>query len=121
MHKQHPLMQPRFLTCLAVVVVFHIVGAVVYFQMYQTRRATEIKPTNPALPESAPAQTAAFVLEPAGKSDRTATRTHLVKNGENFTVIARKYGLNPSRLMSANGYTSGQVLPAGASLDIPDN
>ena len=124
MHKQHPLMQSRFLVCLAVVVVFHIVGAFVYFQIYRAQRTTEITPANPALPENAPAQTAEFVLKPAGNSDSpktSAARTHVVKNGENFTVIARKYGLTPSRLMSANGHTSGQVLPAGASLEIPDD
>ncbi|MDP7395804.1 MAG: LysM domain-containing protein [Lentisphaeria bacterium] len=123
MRKQHPLTRPRFLVCLAVVVVFHVVVAIVCFQIYQARRTTQITPANPALPKSAPAQTREFVLEPAGNSDRpetAATRTHVVKNGENFTVIARKYGLTPSRLMSANGYTSGQVLPAGASLKIPD-
>jgi len=117
-------MQSRFLVCLAVVVVFHIVGAFVYFQIYRAQRTTEITPANPALPENAPAQTSGFVLEPAGNSDspKTSTaRTHVVKNGENFTVIARKYSLTPSRLMSANGYTSGQVLPAGASLEIPDD
>tara|TARA_B100000809_G_scaffold34373_2_gene30097 strand:- start:718 stop:1092 length:375 start_codon:yes stop_codon:yes gene_type:complete len=123
MHKQHPLMESRFLVCLTVVIVFHIVGAFVYFQIYRAQRTTEIAPVNPALPKSAPAQTAEFVLEPAGNSDSpetSAARTHVVKSGENFTVIARKYGLTPSRLMSANGYRSGQVLPAGASLKIPD-
>jgi LysM repeat protein len=116
-------MQSRFLVCLAVVIVVHIVGAFVCFQIYRARHTTEITPANPALPENAPAQTTEFVLEPAGNSnspETPATRTHVVKNGENFTVIARKYGLTPSRLMSANGYSSGQVLPAGASLKIPD-
>ena len=116
-------MRPRFRVCLAVVVVVHIIGAIVCYEIYQAQRTTEIIPANPALPESAPAQTREFVLEPAGNSDSPETpaaRMHLVKNGENFTVIARRYGLTPSRLMSANGYTSGQVLPAGASLEIPD-
>ncbi|WP_291431599.1 M23 family metallopeptidase [Deinococcus sp.] len=53
--------------------------------------------------------------------DRTLpARTHTVKNGENLSVIAARYGLSLSALLNANpAYRNGKALWTGARLTIP--
>ncbi|GGS38748.1 hypothetical protein GCM10008961_32780 [Deinococcus knuensis] len=53
--------------------------------------------------------------------DRTLpARTHTVKSGENLSVIAARYGLSLSALLSANpAYRDGKALWTGARLTIP--
>lgn len=46
-------------------------------------------------------------------------RYHTVQAGENWTVIARQYGLSVDQLTQANGLTSASPLQAGQSLFIP--
>ncbi|KEF34581.1 peptidase M23 [Deinococcus sp. RL] len=47
-------------------------------------------------------------------------RTHRVREGENLSVIARRYGLSLSRLLAANpNYRGGKVLRVGATVKIP--
>lgn len=49
----------------------------------------------------------------------TATKTHIVKAGENATVIAKKYGLKVDVLLAANPRVDSRRLKVGQSLVIP--
>ncbi|WDA59540.1 M23 family metallopeptidase [Deinococcus aquaticus] len=53
--------------------------------------------------------------------DRTLpARTHTVKNGENLSVIAARYGLSLGALLNANpAYRNGKAVWTGARLNIP--
>ncbi|MFT2721123.1 LysM peptidoglycan-binding domain-containing M23 family metallopeptidase [Deinococcus sp. A31D244] len=53
--------------------------------------------------------------------DRTLpARTHTVKNGENLSVIAARYGLSLGTLLNANpAYRNGKAVWTGARLNIP--
>ncbi|GGK27383.1 hypothetical protein GCM10008955_21470 [Deinococcus malanensis] len=51
---------------------------------------------------------------------KLAARTHIVREGQNLTVIARKYGLSVTQLVRANPkYAGGRALWAGTKLTIP--
>ncbi len=49
----------------------------------------------------------------------TTTKTHIVKAGENATVIAKKYGLKVEVLLAANPRVDSRRLKIGQSLVIP--
>jgi N-acetylmuramoyl-L-alanine amidase len=50
------------------------------------------------------------------------TQVHVIRQGESLTDIAQRYGIDLSRLRSANGLRSNQLrMPAGTSLTIPSS
>ncbi len=52
------------------------------------------------------------------KKKESKPKTHIIKNGENLTVIAKKYGVTVDQLRKANGM-KGDDLRAGKSIKIP--
>lgn len=55
----------------------------------------------------------------AAEEEAVEARTHLVRSGENLTVIARRYGVSVNELAEANDGISPRTLQAGAEIRIP--
>ncbi len=62
------------------------------------------------LPESQPER---------APTEKTATRTHVVKRGDTLYGVARRYGVSIPALAAANDLSSKSQLTAGARLEIP--
>lgn len=76
---------------------------------------------NPLLPPITPAESGA--LGPASDLSVVGSgpqRTHVVKSGESFWVISRKYGVEMARLLEANQMTKNSPLRIGDKLIIPE-
>ncbi len=56
---------------------------------------------------------------PAAASKPAAARTHVVKRGQNLTVIARRYGITVSAIVRANEIRNASRIYAGQRLAIP--
>lgn len=56
---------------------------------------------------------------PAAASKPAAARTHVVKRGQNLTVIARRYGITVSAIVRANEIRDASRIYAGHRLTIP--
>jgi tetratricopeptide (TPR) repeat protein len=69
--------------------------------------AAVASPSNPVSPGRSPATPAATL------------RTHVVKAGENFNMIARRYGVRVDALMAANPRLDPRRLRVGQALTIP--
>ncbi|UBV42501.1 M23 family metallopeptidase [Deinococcus taeanensis] len=87
---------------------------------------SQLRAANPHLKNADAVQAGWVLTVPApgrgapARSGAAARRTHTVRSGENLTVIAARYGLNLTQLLSANpAYRNGKALWAGAKLVIP--
>lgn len=57
--------------------------------------------------------------KPASSSGSSASTTHTVKEGQNLTVIAKKYGTTVDALVKANGISNPNLIYVGQVLRIP--
>jgi len=62
---------------------------------------------------------APVVPTPSSSSSAPAPRVHVVRNGENLTVIARRYGTTIGALAAANRIANPSYLQVGQHLTIP--
>lgn len=118
--KKNLLSQPKFLVAMVAIAAIHLLIAGVLYSGYKSQRPHP----QSLLPDDAPANTEAFVLQDDGTAPAptpSQARRHVVKSGENFSVIARQYGLTVNQLLVANGYHPDQILQAGAKLKIPED
>ena len=84
-------------------------------------RAEELIAQNPELKERPPYIGEELIVSPAKKPIQPAVvvqPTHLVRRGENLSVIARRYGVTPAALQQMNRLPN-QMLRAGMQLRLP--
>ena len=70
------------------------------------------------VPTAAVASAALNVPDPAIERYGTGTRTHVVRSGENLSVIARRYGTTPAAIMRLNRLKRDLIFP-GQQLSVP--
>jgi LysM repeat protein len=61
----------------------------------------------------------AAVVPVSAKPERQGTTTHVVQWGETLSIIARRYGVTVSAIVSANGLRNPDYIYAGQTLAIP--
>ena len=83
-----------------------------------TRQAAKNTPAEPARQTAAKAQPAKkqAAAQPAKQAKASS---HEVKSGENFTVIAKKYGVTIDELRAANPNVKGDRIRAGDKVNVP--
>ena len=80
-------------------------------------------PTVPAIqsPPATPARTTPTITAQTPAALQNHSRTHTVRAGDTVTMIAKKYGVKPSALMTANPNLDPRRLRVGQLLQIPNS
>jgi LysM repeat protein len=108
----------RFLKCVAVVTLVHLMAALLVFGAYHFTKVGN------GPEEGVPAARQDFTLvstqgEEAKPVKKPEAKVHNVVRGDSYWTIARQYGVKMDDLMADNGHSRDHVLKIGESLVIP--
>ena len=110
----------RFIKCLVTVTVVHFGAALIVTVAYfMPKPSSKELPNQTAGQENPVAAVTQLTTATPAENLQPQNVEHVVKSGESYWSIAKKYQISPGVLMRTNGHGQSHVLRTGEKLTIP--